>query len=178
MKQRTAVFPVSISTLILILVAVAVSLGGCQPSTSAPAKLSQADKAAAAANSIVFTDNAEIANIKRRVELTSKPGLLGYIVLFGQGGQSVIGKVTSAGKRLTPPYAINTFHNGNGGTSGIQVPSPSDEGTWGSGDSYIYYWTPDGSYRQWSGEYLYSDKPIRLNVQPIAVSVIPAGAAQ
>jgi hypothetical protein len=124
----------------------------------------QSQKAEQAAQAINFSENAEIDNIKHRLELTNKPGAIGYIVLLNQMGQpiaydTVKGKITSSGKRLTKPFDETV--------NGIRT-APSDEGTWGSSDSYLYYWTVNGVYRQWSGLYLYSDQPIRLS-QPTLV---------
>ncbi len=131
----------------------------------------QAAAARAAARSIDFTDNAEIENIKERITLTSKPGLLGFIILLNEAGQpimyeGVLGKVTSGSKRLTPPSKEwNVTGNNN-----VLGPSPSDEGTWGSSSEYIFYWNTNGEYRQWSGKYLYSDKPFRLRVEPLVIT--------
>jgi hypothetical protein len=130
-------------------------------------KTQQSNIAKQAAESIKFTENAEIENIKHRIELTSKPGAIGYIVLLNQMGQpiayeTVKGKITSSGKRLTKPYSVVN--------STAVTPAPSDEGTWGSSDNYIFYWTANGVYRQWSGLYLYSDQPIRLSQPTLIVS--------
>jgi len=135
-------------------------------------KRQQHKAAEAAANSLNFTDNAEIDNIKRRLELTSKPGLMGYIVLMNDAGQPVFygtikGKVTSGSKRLTRPRWVDSF----GSLNQAITDAPSDEGTYGSSTPYIFFWTTSGAYMQWSGQYLYSDKPIRLSVQPLAVSI-------
>jgi hypothetical protein len=139
---------------------IAFALTGCDQD----AKHIQSQKANEAAKSIQFTENAEIENIRNRIELTSKPGSIGYIVLLNQMGQpiayeTVRGKITSGGKRLTRPFDY---------ANGTTFPAPSDEGTWGSSDPYIYYWTTSGAYRQWTGTYLYSDQPIRLS-QPTLV---------
>lgn len=133
----------------------------------------QAEKAAQAAQSIKFDDNAEIDNIKRRLELTADPGKYGFILLLNQAGQPILyegvkGKVTSGGKRLTSP--AKALGNGNGGYGAV-LPTPSDEGTWGSSSAYIFYWNTDGVYRQWDGGYLYSDQPIRLRVEPLVISM-------
>lgn len=159
-----------------ILLAATFALVGCNEVSTQPAQKNvQAQKAAEAANSINFAENAEIDNIKRRLELTSSPGALGFIVLLNQSGQPILyegvrGKITSGSKRLTKPFGVLTFGNGNGGSSGLQVPSPSDEGTWGSSGDYIFYWNTNGEYRQWSGAYLYSDKPFRLRIEPLLLS--------
>lgn len=133
-----------------------------------------------AASSIRFSANAEIENIRRRLELTADPGLLGYIVLFNEAGSPILyegvrGKVTSGGSRLTPPDRINQVSSGNGGYNQAVTRAPSDVGTYSSGDAnYIYYWNTNGQYRQWSGHYLYSTTPIRMRVEPVVITVVPS----
>ena len=92
------------------ILAVTTTLSGCiEEGTKTTTKTNESAKAAAAANSISFAaGNAEIDNIKRRLELTSDPALMGYVVLFNDMGQPILyttvkGKVTSGAKRLTPP---------------------------------------------------------------------------
>jgi hypothetical protein len=145
---------------------------GCEP-TPKSGKTTQAERAQQAADSITFTENAEIENIKWRLQLTSSPGKLGFIVLFNQAGQPILyegvhGKVTSGSKRLTPP--VQLWPTPGGGIAGLG-PAPSDEGTWGSSAEYIFYKNTEGVYRQWSGMYLYSDQPIRLRVEPVIVTM-------
>lgn len=155
---------------LILIAAAAVTLSGCDQSSPTTAKDHQAAQALAAANSINFDQNAEIENIKRRLVLTSQPGLLGYIVLLNSAGQPIMytavkGKITSSGKRLTPPvkeWNLYGDHNSLGD-------APSDEGTWGHSDDYVYFWAPDGQYYQWKGEYLYSDQPFRLKISPLIV---------
>lgn len=131
-------------------------------------KNTQAEAAAEAASSVTFTANAEIENIKRRLELTSQPGLLGFLAVTNAAGAPVMytcvkGKVTSGGKRLTSQvqtYRVTTGEYALG-------PAPSDEGTWGSSSPYVYWWTCGGQYIQTNNNYVYSDQPFRLTVQPL-----------
>lgn len=153
----------------------ALMLAGCNEEAKQPqAKNVQAEKAKAAANSISFAENAEIDNIKKRLELTANPGLLGYVVLLNEMGQPVMytgvkGKITSGGKRLTDPRQI--IHNGNvNGQAWSVTDSPSDEGTFGSSGEYAFFWTPAGQYIQWNGKFLYSDKPFRLTTEPLVLA--------
>lgn len=155
-------------------------LSGCIEDKPAQPQIknTQAELAQRAANSIQFTDNAEIENIKNRVELTSKPGLLGYVVLFNESGQPIMyegvrGKITSGSKRLTAADRTQQISTGgqNGGQHSVVRQSPSDEGTYGSSNPYIFYWNTDGVYRQWSGHYLYSTQPMRLTIQPLVVNI-------
>lgn len=151
-----------------------VMLTGCleQPTVN---KTEQAKKAAEAANSIKFNENAEIDNIKRRLELTSNPGQLGFIILLNEMGQPVLytsvkGKVTSGSKRLTAPDRASS--SWGGGNNTVVRASSSDEGTWGSSGEYIFFWTVNDEYIQWNGKYMYSDKPFRLKTEPIAVLAV------
>lgn len=168
----------------LLLLALFFPVVGCVDQTAGtPVKVTQSQKAAAAANTINFTENAEIDQIKSRLELTSSPSLLGYVVLMNEAGQPVLytsvkGKLTSGGKRLTPPVqSWNHWKDGvsgmgkGGSESGALGPAPSDEGTWGSSSPYVYFWDTNGAYHQWNGKYLYSDNPIRLSVKPLVISV-------
>lgn len=143
-------------------------------------RAAQANVARQAAASLHMSANAEIDNIKRRLELTGNPTLLGYIVLLNGTGQPIMyegvrGKVTSSGSRLTPPDDVVVRTNTtNGAISQVVTRARSDVGTFdSSSSSYIYYWNTDGVYRQWTGDYLYSDKPIRLRVEPLVVTSTP-----
>lgn len=138
----------------------------------------QAQQSMRAANSIQFTANAERENIERRLRLTADPGLLGYIILFNESGvpilyETVKGKVTTSGSRLTPPDRINVRSGGtNSADSQAVVRAPSDTGTFDTGSTtFIYYWNNNGEYRQWSGHYLYSTSPIRTRIEPLVVNV-------
>lgn len=152
-----------------IMVAVPFLMGANECVQSGP-KNEQAERAEAAARSVSFTDNAEIDNIKRRLQLTANPGLQGFIVLLNETGQPVLyegvhGKITSGSKRLTDPSRVETRYEH------IAIrPAPSDEGTHGSSGEYIFYWNQQDQYRQWNGKYLYSDKPIRLRVEPLVIT--------
>jgi hypothetical protein len=142
-----------------------------QPKTE---KYIQAEKAKEAANSLKFIENVEIDNIKKHLELTAQPGLLGFMALINNVGQVALytpvhGKVTSCTKRLTKPQNLVTMGNGNGGSSGVVVPAPSDEGTWGSGSDCVYFWTPAGQYFRSNMAYVYSDKPFRPSSEPLLV---------
>lgn len=155
------------------------SLAACEPAPVSP-KGVESQKAKAAAASVKMVGNSEIDSLKAKLELTSNPNTVGFILLLNQAGQpilytSVKGKITSGGKRLTSPEAcidagkiieesINTI------CERIGV-APSDEGTYGSSGEYIFFKNMDGEYFQWNGTYLYSDKPFRTNIQPLVVKI-------
>ena len=163
---------------ILVIALAGLFLTACNEGGKSPTPKSvQSQKAEAAANSITFSENAEIENIKKRLELTADPGLLGFVILLNETGQPVMhvgvkGKITSGGKRLTKTYEVKSnWDCGQAIECDHELPAPSDEGTHGSSGEYIFFWTTSGQYIQWNGKYLYSDKPFRLTVQPIVVDV-------
>lgn len=156
--------------LLMILLA-STLIGGCVRNDPPSKKNEQAKIAEKAANNIKFTANAEIENITKRLQITSDPGLMGYVVLLSESGQPVLyttvkGKITSGSKRLTKPYEYDSISG-----SYSLVDAPSDEGTYGSSNPYIFFWSQSGQYVQWSGHYLYSDKPIRLSIKPLVIDV-------
>ena len=91
------------------------------------------------------------------------PKPFGYIILFaGNAPVSrfiVDGKVSSLNSFLTP----NTYDEyiANGGVKTIELPDV--DGSYGENDSGIFFFTVDGNYVEWTGEYLYSDIPIEID---------------
>jgi len=152
------------------------SLAACDVATPTGQdnKTLQASKAAQAAEQIQFSENAEIDNIRKRLELTSNPGQIGFILLLNEAGQptmyaSVKGKVTSGSKRLTSPDTFKQVDCSEYNCD-ARVDAPSDEGTYGSSDPYVYFWTTEDQYIQTTSKYIYSDKPIRTSIKPLVIS--------
>lgn len=91
---------------------------------------------------------------------------LGYVVLFSGntlvGNFVVDGKVSSLNSYLTPDseyYEID-----------IESESYRDnkwladvDGSYGTNDNGIFFFTPDGKYIEWTGTYIYSDIPFTVD---------------
>lgn len=95
---------------------------------------------------------------------------LGYIVLFTDSGAVVgsfvvDGKVSSLNSYLTPDSEVYEAcgdypdsvveHNGTSDVDWL----PDVDGSYGSNDNGIFFFTLDGKYIEWTGTYLYSDIP-------------------
>lgn len=89
---------------------------------------------------------------------------LGYIVLFSGnvvvGNFVVDGKVSSLNSFLTP----DSEHYEMAATGETRYLYTNNwladvDGSYGTNDSGIFFFTPDGKYIEWSGDYLYSDIP-------------------
>lgn len=94
---------------------------------------------------------------------------LGYIVLFTGnavvGSFIVDGKVSSLNSYLTPDSEYYELVGTGGGTLEDYKPNkwlPDVDGTYGENDNGIFFFTPDGKYIEWTGEYLYSDIPFEV----------------
>ncbi len=82
---------------------------------------------------------------------------LGYIVLFTEGG-SVVGRFVVDGK----VSCLNSFLTPDS-TSLEGTWLPDVDGSYGTNDDGIFFFTPDGKYIEWTGIYLYSDIPFEVD---------------
>lgn len=113
---------------------------------------------------------------------------LGYIVLFSNSGAVVgnfvvDGKVSSLNSYLFPAYldttsdgitgaAVNESNNMNtirtdGSVFSTEI--PGIDGTYGSNVSGIFFFTTDGKYIEWTGDFLYSDIPFDVGTPILTV---------
>ena len=90
----------------------------------------------------------------------------GHIVLLSDSG-SVVGKfivegmVISLNTYLTPDSEY--YELGDGGSYREYNKWLADiDGTYGTNDNGIFFFTPDGLYIEWNGKYLYTDMPISI----------------
>ena len=92
---------------------------------------------------------------------------LGYIVLFTESGAIVgsfvvDGKVSSLNSYLTPDSEYYELCNGNSDTKYNDWLADVD-GSYGTNDNGIFFFTTDGKYIEWTGTYLYSDIPFTVD---------------
>lgn len=103
---------------------------------------------------------------------------LGYIVLFA--GNTVVdrfvvdGKVSSLNSYLTPDSEYYELSYGGSG-SRINEWLADVDGTYGENDNGIFFFTPNGNYIEWTGEYLYSDIPFEVESPVVKYEVANNG---
>jgi dipeptidyl aminopeptidase/acylaminoacyl peptidase len=96
---------------------------------------------------------------------------LGYIVLFSGnvvvGNFVVDGKVSSLNSYLTPD---SKYYEADMNVSSVNNNDwlADVDGSYGSNDNGIFFFTPDGKYIEWTGTYLYSDIPFEVD-SPILI---------
>ena len=91
---------------------------------------------------------------------------LGYITLFTENGGIVgsfvvDGKVSSLNSFLTPDselYECNPSSSYSCKNNWI----PDVDGSYGENDNGIFFFTPDGKYIEWTGIYVYTDIPMKV----------------
>lgn len=123
-----------------------------------------------------LNNSLERENISKRLELFSDPNKVSYIYLISYGKvmafYTVKGKITSGQKRLTATDRI--VDDGDYSTSDTKkvVEAPELDGTFGQSSPYIFFWTTDGTYVQWNGEYMMADQPLQLATPPELVQQV------
>jgi len=91
---------------------------------------------------------------------------LGYVVLFSGnvviGNFVVDGKVSSLNSYLTPD---SEYYEYSGASASYYRNNwlADVDGSYGSNDNGIFFFTPDGKYIEWTGTYLYSDIPFEVD---------------
>jgi len=97
---------------------------------------------------------------------------LGYIVLFSGnavvGSFVVDGKVSSLNSFLTPDSEYYSSSYTSNWLADV-------DGSYGENDSGIFFFTPDGKYIEWSGDYLYSDIPFMIDAPMVRYEVAENG---
>ncbi len=111
---------------------------------------------------------------------------LGYIVLFAGnavvGSFVVDGKVSSLNSFLTPDSEYYEKDLGyRSGLSNYDSVASADkysnkwladvDGSYGENDNGIFFFTTDGKYVEWTGEYLYSDIPFVVDAPVVRYEV-------
>lgn len=118
----------------------------------------------------------ERLNISKRLSMFDDPNKVSYIYLINYGKvmafYTIKGKVTSGGKRLTSNQQPYDWVDKWGKTRSALKDAPELDGTYGSSAPYIFFWTTDDVYVQWSGDYMEVDQPLQLSTPPEMVRSI------
>lgn len=134
--------------------------------------------------------SAERQNIARRAKLFDDENKISYIYLVNYGKvmafYTVKGKVSSLNSYMTPEdklvYADGSTCNRNESTGDMNassswepcylVSAPDIDGAYGVNANGIFFFTTEGAYVEWQGDYMVSDQPLKLTTQPELVREI------
>ena len=116
----------------------------------------------------------ERENINRRTSLWNNPDKMSYIYLVSYGKvmafHVVKGKVSSVNSQITNPEQAKWKYSS--GAAGVSLPSPAEDGSYGTNGDGIFFFTPENAYVEWAGEYMISDQPLKLATPPALVREI------
>lgn len=128
-----------------------------------------------------LTTSSERKNVAKRAELFNNEEKISYIYLVSYGKvmafYPVQGKVSSLQSYMTPVDKM-VLGNGSDCNEGDQwgqsddsgdcyvVSAPDIDGTYGENVEGIFFFTTEGAYVEWKGEYMMSDQPLKLTTQP------------
>ena len=112
----------------------------------------------------------ERENINKRTNRWNDVNKISYIYLITDYGQimafyTIKGKVSSVNSQITNPEKVVE----NGATGIATLPSPAEDGSYGSNGDAIFFFTTDDAYVEWNGKYLLCDKPLKLSTAPLLV---------
>jgi hypothetical protein len=132
-----------------------------------------------------LTTSSERKNVARRAELFNNEDKISYIYLVSYGKvmafYTVQGKVSSLQSYMTPTEQIvdrfgtpcdYTLDDWCGSTGSHIISAPDIDGTYGENVEGIFFFTTEGAYVEWRGEYMMSDQPLKLATPPELTRVI------
>lgn len=120
----------------------------------------------------------EIENNHRRLEFLNKSDAIGYVYLMSHGKvvtfYPIRGKVSSLNSYSTAMEQIvdesgkpcnqgGSCHGSSYNYSGYIVEAPDIDGSYGQNVEGIYFFTTEGAYVEWNGEYMYTSEPLSIS---------------
>lgn len=121
----------------------------------------------------VITNSLERQNVANRATLFDSPDKISYIYLLSYGKvmafYTVKGKVSSLRSYMFPETKL-VYGDGTpcnyGSASCYPVDAADIDGTYGENVEGIFFFTTEGAYVEWKGDYMMSDQPLKLSTQP------------
>jgi len=114
---------------------------------------------------VKLTSSLERENINKRTSLWNDSAKVSYIYLVSYGKvmafYTVKGKVSSVNSQITNPSQVIDRYEGD-----VVLPSPAEDGSYGTNGDGIFFFTTEGIYVEWAGEYMLADQPLKLSTPP------------
>lgn len=114
---------------------------------------------------VTLTWSLERDNINRRTLLWNDANKVSYIYLINYGKVMAFyvikGKVSSVNSQITNTEQIVDRYEGD-----VVLPSPAEDGSYGTNGDAIFFFTTDGVYVEWVGDYMLADQPLQLSTPP------------
>lgn len=115
----------------------------------------------------------ERENLRKRYKHLNDRDVVHHVYLFSYGKliayHTAQGKVSSVNSKLTQPEQLVPCDRAEGNLNDEEcvVSSPQMDGSYGTNGDGIFFFTTDGKYVEWNGEYLVSDQPLDVSTPPV-----------
>ena len=162
--------------------AFALSLAACEPAKTSTAEQNarQVENNQQRLQNVqpapVLDHSLERENLIERLKRLNAQNMAGYIYLISQGtviaSYPVKGKATSLNAYLMAAEKL-IRDGGSTGGGNITIEQPDYDGAYGKNADGIFFFTADGVYVEWAGDYLFSDQPLKLNTEPRLERQVP-----
>lgn len=126
-----------------------------------------------------LTQSQERQNIVARAKTFDVQNKVGYLYLVNYGKvmafYTIKGKVSSLNSYVTPLDKLVDYKGrpcGELSSDCFTVSAPDIDGAYGENARGIFFFTTEGAYVEWMGDYLYADQPLKLTTQPELVRQI------
>lgn len=123
----------------------------------------------------IVKESVERTNLVERLTRFNVANKISYIYLVSFGKvmayYPIKGKVSSVNSMLTCTQQLVDDRQGrsNGRSNVHVVDSPDLDGSYGSNGDGIFFFTTEGVYVEWNGEYMLVDQPLKLSTPPALV---------
>lgn len=110
-------------------------------------------------------------NLSKRFKLMNDRSVTMYMYVFIEGvgtpiGYYIVNKVSSVNSQLTNPAQL-VNGDGTGGTQDYVLPSPAEDGSYGTNGDAIFGFTPDGLYMEHNMKYIVATAPLKFQNVPM-----------
>lgn len=120
-------------------------------------------------------DSLERKNVVKRAELFNKDDKITYIYLINFGNivayYTAKGKISSLSSYLVPEDQLVNYEGKQCSYSYSNEcyvkQAPDIDGTYGGNREGIFFFTTEGVYVEWTGDFLMSDQPLKINTQTL-----------
>lgn len=144
--------------------AIALSLTGLLAVGALTGCVGTSERSKAQAASQSSGESLEIKNLKKKKEREEDPNVIQYVYIYSFGtpiGYYIAkGKVSSSGSQIGPELELanNSYRDSS------VLDSAKDDGSYGTGDPGIFFFTPEDIKIETSLDYILSDAPIPVDV--------------
>lgn len=179
---------------IIILIVLSISLFGCYEYTTPPVPTQIQEQQQVENNQQTLKTNQPIPTITKSLEreniinrliVLNDESKVFYVYLISYGKVMAFytakGKVSSLNSYLNSqlrivadPGCLNYRYEGSGTSCYQVIDTPDIDGSYGENADGVFFFTTEGAYVEWKGEYMASDFPLKLTTPPELVMNIPA----